>query len=313
MRAPKRPARGVALLIAMVLLTVVATLASGMIWQQWRAVQVETAERSRSQSYAILSGALDWSRLILREQRTNLVALTDPWANPLAEASLSTFLAADKDNNADAGPEAFLSGQIADAQARYNLRNLLAQDGKLAEAEVATLRQLVQSAGAPAESADLIAAGLLAATLVSDGHAPLAPQRLADLAWLGLDRPLIEALRPYLTLLPTPTPINLNTASREVIAAVLGIDAGSAERIARRPSTTAWNSLDTALQQLPTAQREKLAGRVAITSSYFEITGQLRLEDRVVQERSLVLKRDRDVLVLQRERLDTVLAPPGRG
>ena len=63
----RRTQRGAALLVAMVLLTVVATLSAAMVWQQWRAVQVEAAERSRSQSAWILVGALDWARLILRE------------------------------------------------------------------------------------------------------------------------------------------------------------------------------------------------------------------------------------------------------
>ena len=50
---------------------------------------------------------------------------------PLAEARLSSFLAVDKDNTDDA-PEAFLSGSITDAQARYNLRNLFQeQQGKV--------------------------------------------------------------------------------------------------------------------------------------------------------------------------------------
>ena len=48
---------------------------------------------------------------------------------PLAEARLSTFLAADKDNTDDA-PDAFLSGAISDVQARYNLHNLIDRDGE---------------------------------------------------------------------------------------------------------------------------------------------------------------------------------------
>ena len=59
MTRQRRPARGAALLVAMVLLTVVATLASGMVWQQWKGVQVEAAERSRIQTGWILQGALD--------------------------------------------------------------------------------------------------------------------------------------------------------------------------------------------------------------------------------------------------------------
>ena len=128
MRTSPVPARqrGAALLTAMIIVTLVATLAAAMVWQQWRAVQVESAERARAQSAWILSGALDFARLILKEDLRSgrPTALTEPWATPLAEARLSTFLAVDK-ANADDGPEAFLSGSIADAQARYNLTNLV--------------------------------------------------------------------------------------------------------------------------------------------------------------------------------------------
>ena len=87
----------------------IATLASSMLWQQWRAIQVEAAERARTQSAWILSGALDWARLILREDARNggTDHLGEPWAVPLAEARLSSFLATDKDNNTgDDGPAA---------------------------------------------------------------------------------------------------------------------------------------------------------------------------------------------------------------
>ena len=87
----------------MIIVALVATLAASMVWQQWRAIQVEAAERARTQSAWILAGALDWARLILREDAqdgrhdgTSVDHLGEPWAVPLAEARLSTFLAADK-------------------------------------------------------------------------------------------------------------------------------------------------------------------------------------------------------------------------
>ena len=94
----RRHERGAALLTAMVIVTLVATLAAAMVWQQWRAVQAETIERSRIQSAWILSGALDWARLILREDTRagGPDHLGEPWAVPLAEARLSSFLAVDK-------------------------------------------------------------------------------------------------------------------------------------------------------------------------------------------------------------------------
>ena len=135
-RSPSGHQRGAALLMAMVIVTLVATLASSMVWQQWRAVQVEGAERVRSQASWVLTGALDWARLILREDKRGdpYDHLGEPWAIPLAEARLSTFLASDTNNNSadnDDAPEAFLSGKVDDATARYNLRNVLGADGEL--------------------------------------------------------------------------------------------------------------------------------------------------------------------------------------
>jgi len=65
-RAP-RAQQGAALLSAMVVVALVATIASAALWQQWRQVEIEAAERGRSQTQWMMTGALDWTRLILRE------------------------------------------------------------------------------------------------------------------------------------------------------------------------------------------------------------------------------------------------------
>src|SRR5204863_5340441 len=88
---------------------------------------------------------LDWSNRNLQEDAKSgrPTALTEPWAVPLAEARLSTFLATDQNNNSDDGPEAFLSGNIIDAQSRLNLRNLFdPQANKVSVADVDALRRL---------------------------------------------------------------------------------------------------------------------------------------------------------------------------
>ena len=123
--------RGAALLAAMLTVTLVATLAAAALWQQWRAVEVESAERARVQSAWVLVGALDWARLILREdgRAGGPDHLAEPWAVPLEEARLSSFLAAEKNIASDALeglPDAFLSGRIVDAQSRLNVLNLVA-------------------------------------------------------------------------------------------------------------------------------------------------------------------------------------------
>lgn len=319
-RAPRRAPRGAAILLAMVILTIVATIASGMVWQQNRAVQVEAAERARTQSAWILAGALDWARLILREddrvnqqrQRNGQLpydGLDEPWATPLAEARLSAFLAADRDNTADGGPEAFLSGSIVDAQSQWNLRNLIAPDGKIVPSEMEALRALVDLAGAPVDAAERIATALRDAWVPttdagSTRARPVSPARLADLAWLGIEPETVARLEPWVTLLPVRTPVNVNTASREaIVAAIDKLDLGTAERLLQQRQRQPFESLEMVRAQLP-PNTPLDAARVSVTSRWFVISGRLRLDERVLEERSLVERRDADVVVRRRERIN---------
>lgn len=298
----------------MVTVTLVATLAAGMVWQQWRAVQVESAERARAQSDWVLLGALDWSRLILREDgRTGAVDhLGEPWATPLAEARLSTFLAADRDNNADAGPEAFLSGAIADAQARYNLRNLLGDDGKVAKPELQTLGRLCAAARLPSDIAQRLAEGLVrswstkpSGDEAADRSRTLPIQRFDQIAWLGLDPSVLDALRPHADILPIATPVNVNTASRDVIAAVLDIDLGTAERMVQTRQRSPIDSLERLKAFLPEGATPD-PKRAGFASSFFDVSGRLRLDERVLEERALMQRRGSggatEVVALRRER-----------
>lgn len=308
-----RPAsrqRGAALLTALIIVTIVVTLAASMIWQQWRAVQVESAERARMQSAWILNGALDWARLILREDARSgrPTALTEPWATPLAEARLSTFLAVDKSNAEDA-PDAFLSGVITDAQARYNLTSLLDPGGKVVQAELETLERLCQTVGVASDVAARIATGLRDAQAVGgqgNSSAPLRPRTLAQLTWLGIDASTIALLEPYVTLLPVRTPVNANTASREVLSAVVkGLDLATAERLLQLRQRDPFKTLGAVEAQIP-GLGPLNPQQLAVVSSYFEVRGRLRLDDRVLEQRSLVERRGLDMLVLQREQVSTL-------
>ena len=308
-----RPAsrqRGAALLTALIIVTIVVTLAASMIWQQWRAVQVESAERARMQSAWILNGALDWARLILREDARSgrPTALTEPWATPLAEARLSTFLAVDTSHAEDA-PDAFLSGVISDAQARYNLTSLLDPGGKIVQAELEALERLCQTVGVASDVAARIAAGLRDAQAAGgqgSSSAPLRPRTLAQLTWLGIDASTIALLEPYVTLLPVRTPVNANTASREVLSAVVnGMDLATAERLVQLRQRDPFKTLGAVQAQLP-GLGPLNPQQLAVVSNYFEVRGRLRLENRVLEQRSLVERRGLDMLVLQREQVSAL-------
>ncbi len=309
--------RGAALLAALLTVAWVATLAAAGLWQQWRALEVETAERQRAQSAWVLLGALDWARVILREDAragTSVDHLAEPWALPLQEARLSTFLAADRNAApADAaGDTAFLSGDILDLQSRLNIQNLLEQ-GRVSPAGLRAFERLFDLLGLPPSQLDTLVTQLRLASAAgrsgtpppvdiqtdADTHRiPLMPVRAAQLGWLGLTPATVAALQPHVTVLPVRTPVNLNTANPQVIyAAVRGIGLADARRLAAARSVQALNTPADAARVL--GQVLPADALVSVNSRFFEVHGRLRLGRSIVQEQTLVERDGLQVKPLQ--------------
>jgi general secretion pathway protein K len=311
MRPNNRP-RGAALLMALIIVTLVSTLAAAMVWQQWRSVQVESAERARAQSVWILTGALEWAQVILKEDAKGSAFdhLGEVWATPLAEARMSTFLAADE-NNTDDAPETFLSGSITDAQAKYNLRNLINEKGEIVPAEKEVLERLCLNANIAPTVATSIAKGLqlaLAPTVspppkeANLDNAPLMPERTDQLSWLNIEPDALKRLEPYIVLLPTATSVNINTAPREVIAAVFPkLDLGSAQRLMQIRDRKPFETPQSVQTHLPQGTDLPPPSRINTTSRYFFVRGKVRLENQVLEQRSLVLRQGTQVRALTRE------------
>jgi len=274
-----------------------------MLWQQWRSIEVETAQRTRVQAAWILVGALDWARLILREDARGGGAdhLAEPWAVPLAPARLSTFLAAERGealvaDDSSADQEAFLSGAIEDLQARLNITNLI--DGSQLHApRLAAWRGLFKLLKLPEGELQAMTDALLRAAATSKGAAraesrPLMPKSLAELSWLGLSERTLAQLQPYVTLLPERTPVNLNTAPAEVLhASVPGLDLAQAEQLVQARAARPIDTLMDASRLVNNPEVQFDSTDHAVATRFFSVTGQLRLGQATVQEQS-VLQRD---------------------
>lgn len=319
----RRPARqrqsGAAILMAMLTVVLVATLASAALWQQWRAIEIESAERSRAQSGWILQGALDWARLILAEdgRKGGSDNLTEPWSMPLEAARLSTFLAVDRSDAilADQTGSALLSGQMFDLQARLNLRNLIV-GGKVHAPAAAQFARLFIILNLPNQEFTLLLNGLLSAQQASTApldanvQAPLMPQSVDQLAWLGLSSNTIAQLRPFVTMLPETTKINLNIASDVVLrAAVAGIDAAAAQQLLQKRSNKPWETLDDFAQAAGLSAKLLEADALTTQTRFFEVHGTLDLDGQAVHLIAIAQRDGQRVRTLRRER--TVAPGPG--
>lgn len=305
--------RGAAILLAMLVVTLVATLAAGLQWRQWRMLQTESATRAQSQAGWVLVGALDWARLVLREDARSagvngiIDHLGEPWAVPLQEVKLSSFLAAD--SLRDASQEnVYLSGGMVDAQSKINLTNLVSnQTGSvvLQSATYQSLVRLYQALNLPPDELKIwTTRWLTSANNVSQSNidVPLRPMRLAQLTWLGVPTNRIDVLKNYLTILPMRTPINLNTASALVIfATVPGIEMKAAQKLVQSRAQAPLQKTSEA-SNIMSLGTNLLETDFSVYSQYFEVRGKLRLNDWVVAEESLVRREGTNVTTVWRER-----------
>jgi general secretion pathway protein K len=297
----RRSEQGAALLTAMLTVTLVAAIASAALWQQWRQVEIESAERGRSQTAWMMTGALDWTRLILREdaqsaQGAGVDHLGEPWALPVQESKLSTFLSQDQQWR-EGDTDVFLSGQISDAQSRLNVMNLL-DNGQISVPALQRFGRLFARLNLPLQELQTLSRQLQAAAAAakspagSTAPAPLMPQQTAQLVWLGLSPGTLAALDNFITLLPEPTPVNLNTAPAEVLMASLpGIDLAQARQWVSLRERGHWPSLEAARKALGAAGQNLQTGQHDVQSRYFEVTGRMRIDD-VVQVEQLLVKRE---------------------
>ena len=313
MRPQRRPGqRGAAILAALLTVALVAGLSVAAFWQQWRGVEVEQAERQRLQAEWLLAGAVDWARTSVGDDGLRSPAvdhLGEAWAQPVQGLSLEEFLRTRSGLGMASAPvapaqgQARLSLQIRDAQARLNLLNLL-EGAALSPEWKAVFQRLFTQLGLPLPELERLGRELQRASRGTLGEpapeaAPLMPQRAGDLAWLGLSPATVQALAPHVSLLPGRLPVNLNTASAEVLQATLGLDGAAVQRLLARRQAQPFASLAAAGLRAPNEQMQSVA------SNYFEVELQLSLagdSPMTLVEHALLQRDGREVRTLWQRR-----------
>ena len=133
------------------------------------------------------------------------------------------------------------------------------------------------------------------------------PQRLEQLTWLGLSPQTVAQVAPHVTVLPAFTPLNLNTASAEAIfASIPLLEMSTARNWVRKRQAKHWTSLDAMRSELGVGGANINEREHQLSTKYFEVIGQVRYNQLVLIERSVVLRDGADLKILWRER-----RPPG--
>jgi general secretion pathway protein K len=334
--------RGAAIISALLVVALSAILVSGMLWRQQ--VQVRRIENQRllAQAQWVSRGALDWTRLILRSEGDTSAGITylgGVWGVPIAKTRLSDFLGQIGEVRAQQGAATYLSGSIEDAQAKFNLRNLVASPApgimQLDMAQIDAYQRLLVSLGLNSQLAKNTAVQVRASLAQSatrfqtvtstsgttstppiqggamsggftdkpgiedsDDSAARAPLQMTSVDSLldipGYTPEMVARLRPFVTVLPTVSAVNMNTASAEVIAAVVpGMSLSSAQAfVARRQTVFFHNAGDVqlALRGAGAQQVSVDPNQLDVNTNYFLIHGRVQHERAEVDRTTLVYR-----------------------
>lgn len=267
--------QGVAIVLAMGVVALATMTATAIMITQstWSRATELTADHVQAQ--VLIQAGVDWSRAVLGDDRraNDVDHLGEPWALRLPPMPVE---------NGE------LAGYIEDQQGLFNLNNLV-QGGKANLTQIAHFQRLLSALGLPT---------LLAGALVDwiDADSERQPQGGAEdetyLAlqppYLAANRPLTDVeelalvvgfndgvrarLRPFVSALPTFTAVNVNTASPEVLAAVVdGLGLDGARAVVAQRQRAYFRSVDEFVRQLPPGLIVPTAN-ISVSSDYFKAT-----------------------------------------
>lgn len=291
-RASAVRSHGAAVVMAMLLAALAATIAATLLWQQQRWIGEHQHRRDQVQAQALAMAGVQWTRQIVFDNAPagTVVHLGQPWALRLPAVPIEN---------------GSISGYINDAQSRFNVNNLATASTAATSTRAALQRLLAALALSPnlvnavtdwvdADDRPSDPGGAEDAWYLAQASPNLAANapafRTAELLLVRDATPAaIARLRPFITALDAPTTVNVNTAPAEVLAALVGgLDqAGLMALIAARdkspfPSVTDFKA------RLPRQDLTLDETTVDVKSDRFEVSIEAKQGDTVARARALL-------------------------
>ncbi|MDH3352535.1 MAG: type II secretion system minor pseudopilin GspK, partial [Gammaproteobacteria bacterium] len=222
-----RQQRGVALITAILIMALVTTLTFSLEWDNSLDLRRTYVSMYREEAIQAAIGAESWVMSILRQdlEDSETDHLGEIWASELPVLPLGS------EGDSIQGE---IYGQIEDLQGRFNINNLIDQNGEVDQPSLEQFQRLLIALGL-----DVRFAGIAADWIDADrdasfpdgaedsiytGNVP--PYRTAnqilsttsELAALeGIDKATLDTLLPHIVALPGRTIINVNTATGPVL------------------------------------------------------------------------------------------------
>lgn len=261
---------GAAVITAMLVVALAATAASFMLWQNHLWLRQVENLADQAQARWIARAASNWGRAVLDEDSRDVDHGGEQWAALLPPLE------------AEGGQ---VSGVLRDAQGQVNLNNLV-QNGKVSAGDAAILRRLMETLQIDPGLLDALADWMDADSEVTTPggaedmqYLALTPpyraanRMLSDVGELyrvrGFTPETVARLRPFVTALPAPTPVNVNSASPEVLAALCqGLRLADARALVANRGSAHFRDREAFRKQLPEGAQARNED-FSVNSGYF--------------------------------------------
>ncbi len=295
----RRDHGGAAIVTALLVVSLAAVIVSALFYRESVAVRSIENRLALSQTRWVERAALDWAKVILRSDQNLFDHQTDVWGTPVVETQLDETVTGGA-KIGDSARNAFLAGSVTDAQAKFNVNTLVNAAGQVSKPHMDAMTKLMTLLGLPESLVQQALARILrsrASTLDKDQVQPSEIRliQFGDLRDIpGFDEAVMQALQPHVTVLPDETtPVNLNTASAEVIASMIpDANLGAIKSFVAQRERLPLQRLSDANGRMGLDSANPPSGAlVDVKTRYFWVHGMIRY-DRVESQTETLIRRD---------------------
>ena len=309
--------QGVALITALLIVAMVTVAATEMVTRQQMDIRRTGGLLHGEQAYAYALGAESWAQIVLaRDKRDSKIdTLYEDWSTqpPVSIVEGGSIV-----------------GRILDLQGRFNVNSLVDNKG-VADKDAITrykrlLRQLDLDESLAEPLADWIDSDIN--VLFPDGAeddiylgAPTpyrtANRLLVDISELrlikGYEPEVIQKLRPFIAVLPEVTPLNVNTASAEVLITIAeNMSLSDGQSLVETRGEDGFETVAKFTEQKELSGKQKMTtAQLSVESNWFLMVSEATIGQSRARLASLIQRTDKTTRVVRRQRefLEPVVAP----
>ena len=247
--------RGVALITALLIMALIASLTYALEWNSALDLRRTVVMLNRDQAIQVALGAESWMQTLLRQDLEDSDAdhLGEIWASDLPGLPID-------------GGEVF--GVIEDLQGRFNINNLIGNDGDIDEPSFEQFKRLLialdldpRYAGLAADWIDVDQDARFPDGAEDPIYTSMAlPYRTANqllssaselAAMESMDKASIDILLPHIVALPGRTRINVNTATGPVLQSIdENLTTADVERLLEERQETGFGDVRSTFESL---------------------------------------------------------------